>query len=90
MSQNTDSLSKGTYVVANGAISMFGCSDLEIVGGGTDLEKAIEQFNTTEPEGTVIDYRGTVAKKHTYLLVILKAKTADLPRPTQNETSKEG
>lgn len=41
------------YAVVKGCISMFGCTDLEIVGGHEDLEKALELFNDTAPDDTV-------------------------------------
>jgi hypothetical protein len=74
MSINTDGIDKGMYIVANGAVGMFGCTNLEVIGGGSNIDNALKAFNETEPIGTVIDYSGHEARKHTYLMIILKAK----------------
>ena len=83
MPKDTTHLDIGTYIVANGAISLFGYTDLKIIGGGHSMEEALTQYTDSDPMGEVIDNNGLVESNHTYLLVILKSKRADYEKRSE-------
>jgi uncharacterized membrane protein len=77
MSENTDHIDKGTYVIVKGAISMFGVSDLKVVGGGSSIEHALSLFDKTEPHGNIKDINGSDVREHTYMMIIIRSKVED-------------
>jgi len=79
MSNDTDTtkFNCGNYLVVNGCVSMFGCSDLKIMVGSDNLKKIIEEYDNIEPKGEILDTNNRWCKESTYLIVILKSKTSD-------------